>query len=58
MEDILNNSNKKYVSAFKAGGKSNLGILKGSIKNINEDENAKNLRLTIDIEQKKVKNIR
>lgn len=48
MEDILNNSNKKYVSAFKAGDKYNIGILKGSIKNINEDENAKNIRLTID----------
>lgn len=41
MEDILNNSNEKYVSAFKAGDKYNIGILKGSIKNINEDENAK-----------------
>lgn len=48
MEDILNNSNEKYVSAFKAGGKYNIGILKGSVKKVNEDENAKNIRLTID----------
>lgn len=48
MEDILNNSNEKYVSAFKAGQKYDIGILKGSVKKVNEDENAKNIRLTID----------
>ena len=58
MEDILNNSNEKYVSAFKAGEKYNIGILKGSVKKVNEDEDAKNIRLTVDKSmQKKVEKI-
>lgn len=58
MDKILNNSNEKYVSAFKAGEKYNIGILKGSIKTVNKDENAKNIRLTIDKNmQKKVEKI-
>ncbi|MEG1310872.1 MAG: penicillin-binding protein 2 [Romboutsia sp.] len=61
MNDILINSNEKYVSAFKvgdAGNTKNLSILKGSIKTINDNEESKHIKLTIDKDiQKKVEKI-
>ena len=61
MDNILKNSNEKYVSAFKAGASGNtqdLGILKGSIKTVNEVEDARHIKLTIDKNiQKKVEQI-
>lgn len=61
MDNILKDSNEKYVSAFKAGASGNtqdLGILKGSIKTVNEVEDAKHIKLTIDKDiQKKVEQI-
>jgi penicillin-binding protein 2 len=61
MDNILKNSNEKYVSAFKAGASGNtqdLGILKGSIKTVNEVEDARHIKLTIDKDiQKKVEQI-
>ena len=44
MDDILNNSNEKYVSVFKAG-EINLGILKGSIETVNKMKMHKHIRL-------------
>ncbi|HSQ88424.1 peptidoglycan D,D-transpeptidase FtsI family protein [Romboutsia sp.] len=61
MNNILKDSNEKYLSAFKAGASGNtqdLGILKGSIKTVNEVEDAKHIKLTIDKDiQKKVEQI-
>ncbi|MGL4912516.1 MAG: peptidoglycan D,D-transpeptidase FtsI family protein [Romboutsia sp.] len=61
MEDVLKESNEKYVSAFKAGASGNtkdLSILKGSIKTINENDTAKHIKLTVDRDiQKKVEKI-
>ncbi len=58
MEDVLHNSNEKYISAFRAGDKYNLGILKGSVKTINESIESKNVKLTIDKDiQKSIENI-
>ena len=60
-EDILKESNEKYVSAFKAGAAGNnkdLSILKGSIKTVNENDTAEHIKLTIDRDiQKNVEKI-
>lgn len=53
LDYLLKDSNKKYISAFKAGesgnqGEDKLGILKGSVKTITQDEDNKNVKLTID----------
>ena len=55
MEKILNNSHEEYISVFKAGqagneGNKNVGILKGSIKTINQSDDDKHIKLTIDKE--------
>lgn len=61
LNDILSESNEKYVSAFKAGDSGNtenISILKGSIKTVNENEEAKHIRLTIDKNiQRKVESV-
>lgn len=61
MDKVLKESNEKYVSAFKAGASGNtkdLSILKGSIKTVNDNEDAKNVKLTIDKDiQRKVEKI-
>ncbi|MEF9991124.1 MAG: penicillin-binding protein 2 [Romboutsia sp.] len=60
-DDILTNSNEKYVTAFRAGdlgNKGNLDILKGSVKTIEQNEEDRHIRLTIDYDiQKKIENI-
>ena len=55
MEELLNNSHEEYVSVFKAGqsgneGNKNVGILKGTIKTVDKNENDKHIKLTIDKE--------
>lgn len=55
MDTELKDGNKKYISAFKAGGlnsQANLNILKGSLKKVSDSGD--NLKLTIDsnIQQK------
>lgn len=61
MNDVLSGSNEKYVSAFKAGDSGNTGninILKGSIKTVNENKDAKHIKLTIDKDiQRKVESV-
>lgn len=61
MDSILNNTNEKYVSVFKAGNIGNskkLDILEGSVKTVEKSETNKHLKLTIDYEiQKKVEKI-
>ena len=61
MNNILKNSNEKYVSAFKAGASGNtehIGILKGSIKTVNEGEDTRHIKLTINKDiQKKVEQV-
>ena len=53
MEELLNNSHEEYVSAFKAGqagneGNKNVGILKGTIKTVDKNDDDKHIKLTID----------
>ena len=49
MNDELKDSNKNYVSVFKAGtNNKGLKYLKGSIKEISDNKNSTNLKLTID----------
>lgn len=49
MDDELKDSNKNYVSVFKAGqNKGGLTYLKGSVENISQNEDSKHLKLTID----------
>lgn len=59
MDDELKNTNKNYVSVFKAGANSQgLDYLKGSIEEISEDETSRHLKLTIDSKiQEKVEKI-
>lgn len=53
MEELLNNSHEEYISIFKAGqagneGNKNVGILKGTIKTVDKDDDDKHIKLTID----------
>ena len=53
MEELLNNSHEEYVSVFKAGqagneGNKNVGILKGTIKTVDKNDDDKHIKLTID----------
>lgn len=53
MDELLNNSHEEYVSVFKAGqagneGNKNVGILKGTIKTIDKNDDDKHIKLTID----------
>lgn len=49
MNDELKDSNKSYVSVFKAGvNNKGLNYLKGSIEEISESENSTHLKLSID----------
>lgn len=54
LDYLLKGSNEDYVSVFKAGqsggnsGNENVSILKGSIKNVSDSEDEKNVKLTID----------
>lgn len=51
MNDILSNSNEEYISVFKAGASGNkqgLEVLKGSIKEVDENEEDRHIKLTID----------
>lgn len=64
LDYLLKGSNEDYVSVFKAGqsggnsGNENVSILKGSIKNVSDSEDEKNVKLTIDKNiQKIVENI-
>lgn len=59
LDYLLKDSNEQYVSAFKAGqsgnvGKDKISILKGSIKTVNNSENEKNVKLTIDKDIQKI----
>ena len=63
MEELINNSHEEYVSVFKAGqagneGNKNIGILKGTIKTVDKNEDDKHIKLTIDKEiQEIVENV-
>lgn len=64
LDYLLKGSNEDYVSVFKAGqsggnsGNENVSILKGSIKNVSDSEDEKNVKLTIDKNiQKIVENV-
>ena len=59
MNDELKDSNKSYVSVFKAGvNNKGLNYLKGSIEEISESENSTHLKLSIDSKiQEKVEKI-
>ena len=64
LDYLLKGSNEDYVSVFKAGqsggnsGNENVNILKGSIKNVSDSEDEKNVKLTIDKNiQKIVENV-
>ena len=53
MEELLNNSHEEYVSVFKAGqagneSNKNVGILKGTIKTVDKNDDDKHIKLTID----------
>ncbi len=53
MEKLLNNSHEEYISVFKAGqagneGNKNVGILKGTIKTVDKNNDDKHIKLTID----------
>ena len=53
MEELLNNSHEEYISVFKVGqagneGNKNIGILKGTIKTIDKNDDDKHIKLTID----------
>lgn len=53
MEELLNNSHKEYISVFKAGqagneGNKNVGILQGTIKTVDKNDDDRHIKLTID----------
>lgn len=57
MNDILSNSNEEYISVFKAGASGNkqgLEVLKGSIKEVDESEEDRHIKLTIDSDIQKI----
>lgn len=59
MEDLLNNSHEEYVSVFKAGqsgneGNKKIGILKGTIKTVDKNDDDKHIKLTIDSDIQKI----
>lgn len=57
MNDILNNSNEEYIAVFKAGDSGNkqgLELIKGGIKEVDESEDDKHIKLTIDSEIQKI----
>lgn len=57
MDDILSNSNEEYISVFKAGDSGNnqgLDILKGGIEEVDESEDDKHIKITIDSDIQKI----
>ena len=57
MDEILKNSNEKYISAFRAGesgNRDNLDILEGSIKKVKKSDDERHLKLTIDYNIQKI----